>query len=91
MSATQYLNDGTKKRLSLRSNFNIRVIEGLSVRFSSNIQLIRDQFTLPAGDNSIEDLLLQQKQIATDFKTSFSVGLSYTFGSIYNSIINTRL
>lgn len=91
MSATQYLNDGTKKRLSLRSNFNIRVIEGLSVRFSSNIQLIRDQFNLPAGDNSIEDLLLQQKQIATDFKTSFSVGLSYTFGSIYNSIINTRL
>lgn len=91
MSATQFLNDGSKKRLSLRSNFNIRVIEGLSVRFSSNIQLIRDQFNLPAGDNSIEDLLLQQKQIATDYKTSFSVGLSYTFGSIYNSIINTRL
>lgn len=91
LSATQYLNDGTKKRLSIRSNFNVRIIEGLAVRFSSNLELIRDLFSLPAGDNSIEDLLLQQRQIATDFRTSFSVGLSYTFGSIYNSIINTRL
>ena len=30
-------------------------------------------------------------KIATDYRTNFSVGLSYTFGSIYNSIINTRL
>jgi hypothetical protein len=46
---------------------------------------------LAAGTTSIEELLLQQREIATDYKTNFSVGLSYTFGSIYNSIINTRL
>jgi hypothetical protein len=88
----QFLNDGTKKRLSLRSSLDIRVLEGLAVRFSSNINLIRDQYNLAASStSSIEDLLLQQRQIATDYKTSFSVGLSYTFGSIYNSVINTRL
>jgi hypothetical protein len=88
----QFLNDGTKKRLSLRSSLDIRVFEGLAVRFSSNINLIRDQYNLAASStSSIEDLLLQQRQIATDYKTSFSVGLSYTFGSIYNSVINTRL
>ena len=88
----QFLNDGTKKRLSLRSSLDIRVFEGLAVRFSSNINLIRDQYNLAATSTStIEDLLLQQRQIATDYKTSFSIGLSYTFGSIYNSVINTRL
>ena len=88
----QFLNDGTKKRLSLRSSLDIRVFEGLAVRFSSNINLIRDQYNLAASSTStIEDLLLQQRQIATDYKTSFSIGLSYTFGSIYNSVINTRL
>ena len=88
----QFLNDGTKKRLSLRSSLDIRVFEGLAVRFSSNINLIRDQYNLAASStSSIEDLLLQQRQIATDYKTSFSVGLSYTFGSIYNNVINTRL
>ena len=91
LNATQFLNDGTKKRLSLRSNLDIRVYEGLAVRFSGNINLIREQYSLAAGTTSIEELLLQQREIATDYKTNFSVGLSYTFGSIYNSIINTRL
>ena len=91
LNATQFLNDGTKKRLSLRSNLDIRVFEGLAVRFSGNINLIREQYSLAAGTTSIEELLLQQREIATDYKTNFSVGLSYTFGSIYNSIINTRL
>ena len=58
---------------------------------AGNINLIREQYNLAAGSTSIEDLLLQQRQIATDYRTNFSVGLSYTFGSIYNSIINTRL
>ena len=91
LNATQFLNDGTKKRLSLRSNLDIRVFEGLAVRFSGNINLIREQYSLAAGTTSIEELLLQQREIATDYKTNFSVGLSYTFGSMYNSIINTRL
>ena len=91
INATQFLNDGSKKRLFFRSDLDIRVFEGLAVRLSGNINLIREQYSLAAGNTSIEDLLLQQRQIATDYKTGFSVGLSYTFGSIYNSIINTRL
>ena len=91
LNATQFLNDGTKKRFSLRGDLDLRVFEGLAVRFSGNINLIREQYSLAAVSNSIEELLLQQRQIATDYKTNFSVGLSYTFGSIYNSVINTRL
>ena len=91
LNATQFLNDGTKKRFSLRSDLDIRVYEGLAVRLSGNVNLIREQYSLAAGNTSIEDLLLQQREIATDYRTNFSIGLSYTFGSIYNSIINTRL
>ncbi len=91
LNATQFLNDGSKKRFSLRSDLDIRIFEGLAVRLSGNINLIREQYSLAAGNTSIEDLLLQQRQIATDYRTGFSLGLSYTFGSIYNSIINTRL
>ena len=91
LNATQFLNDGSKKRLSLRSDLDIRVFEGLAVRLSGNINLIREQYNLAARSTSIEELLLQQRQIATDYKTSFSVGLSYTFGSIYNSIIKNTI
>ena len=91
IDGTQFFNDGTKKRFSLRSNLDIRVFEGLAVRFSGNVSLIREQYSLAAGNTSVEDLLLQQRRIASDYETNFSIGLSYTFGSIYNNIINTRL
>ncbi|MGB5419685.1 hypothetical protein [Algibacter sp.] len=67
------------------------MLKGFSVRFSGDLQFIRDQINLPAGEASIEDVLLQQKQIATDFDLGLSVGLTYTFGSAFNNIINTRL
>ncbi len=86
-----FLNDFSKNRLELYSNISVRVFKGLAVRFSGNLDIIRDQINLPSGSASLEDVLLQQKQIATDFEVGFRVGLSYTFGSAFNNIINTRL
>ncbi|TYA92184.1 hypothetical protein [Seonamhaeicola marinus] len=89
--ASSFLRDFSKNRLQINGSTSIRVIKGFSVRFSGNLAFIRDQINLPAGDASIEDVLLQQKQIATDFDMGLSVGVSYTFGSAFNNIINTRL
>ena len=86
-----FLNDFSKNRIQLNSSLDLRVFKGLSVRFSGRFEIIRDLINLPGGDASLEDVLLQQKQIATDFELGFSVGLSYTFGSAFNNIINTRL
>ena len=91
LRASSFLNDFQKNRVQLYGRFSVRIFKGLAVRFSGRFELIRDQINLPAGDASIEDVLLQQKQIATDFETGFSVGLSYTFGSAFNNVINTRL
>ena len=91
LRASSFLDDFEKNRVQLFGRFSVRLIKGLSVRFSGNFEIIRDQINLPAGNASIEDVLLQQKQIATDFEVGFSVGLSYTFGSAFNNIINTRL
>ncbi|MGB7395113.1 MAG: DUF481 domain-containing protein [Pricia sp.] len=91
LRGSTFLNDFDKNRVQLFGNVSVRLFKGLSVRFSGRFELIRDQINLPAGDASIEDVLLQQKQIATDFETGFSVGLSYTFGSAFNNVINTRL
>ncbi len=91
LRASTFLDDFSKNRLQLNGNVSVRVFKGFSVRFSGNMQFIRDQINLPAGDASLEDVLLQQKQIATDFDLSLSAGVSYTFGSAFNNIINTRL
>ena len=89
--ASQFLDQPDQNRLTLNNYINLRIVRGLSLRISGNFQLIRDQINLPQGEASIEDLLLRQRQISTNFQNRISLGLSYTFGSIFNNIVNTRL
>ena len=89
--ASQFLDQPDQNRLTLNNYVNLRIVRGLSLRISGNFQLIRDQINLPKGEASIEDLLLRQRQISTNFQNRVSIGLSYTFGSIFNNIVNTRL
>lgn len=91
LRTSTFLTDFKKNRTQFFGNISVRLFKGLAARFSGRMELIRDQINLPGGDASIEDVLLQQKQIATDFEVGFSVGLSYTFGSAFNNVINTRL
>lgn len=91
LRGSTFLEDFNKNRIELFGRLSVRIFKGLAVTFSGNFEVIRDQINLPSGDASIEDVLLQQKQIATDFELGFRVGLSYTFGSAFNNIINNRL
>ena len=91
VSAKSFIQDPSKNSFRLDSWFSIRVFEGLAIRLGGEIELIRDQLSLPKGNASIEDLLLQQKEIATDFYSEIRIGLSYTFGSAFNNYLNSRL
>lgn len=91
MSSSNFMNDWSKNRLVLNGQFSVRVFKGLSVSFGGNYELINDQISLPKGEVSLEDLLLAQRQQATSFQSSMNLGISYTFGAIYNNVINTRL
>ena len=88
---SQFLDLPEQNRLTINNNLNIRIIRGLSVRISAYFRFIRDQINLPKGEASVEDLLLRQRQISTNFQNRISMGLSYTFGSIFNNIVNQRL
>ncbi len=89
--ASHYFHDPTKNRLEMDSFVNIRIFKGLAVRLNGELNFIRDQLYLPKGETTLEDILLQQTQVATDYEMYVGLGLSYTFGSMYNNIINTRL
>lgn len=91
LSASAYLHDFSKNSVNMNSYIAVRVFKGLALRFSANMEVVKDQLNLPAGDASIEDILLRQKQIATDFEMGVGMGLSYTFGSAFNNVVNTRL
>jgi hypothetical protein len=52
---------------------------------------VHDQLYLARGDATEEEVLTRQRSLATAFRLNGSVGLTFTFGSIYNSIVNPRL
>ena len=89
--ASQFLDLPEQNRLTINNNINLRIVRGLSLRISAYFRFIRDQINLPKGQASVEDLLLRQRQISTNYQNRISMGLSYTFGSIFNNIVNNRL
>ena len=91
IEGSSYLHDPSKNRIEFSGQIRLRVAKGLSLRLSSGLELIHDQLYLEKGDASLEDVLLQQRQLATTYEVRSSIGLSYTFGSIYNNVVNTRL
>ncbi|HZD03784.1 MAG TPA: hypothetical protein VE173_02670, partial [Longimicrobiales bacterium] len=51
---------------------------------------IRDQLDLEKGDASDVDIITRRRQLATSFRASTSISVSYTFGSIFNNVVNPR-
>ena len=91
MEGSHYFHDASKYSIDLWSLLSVRVARGLSIRAQVAAERVMDQLYLPKGDASLEEILLQRRQLATNYELSGSLGLSYTFGSIYNSIVNERL
>jgi len=90
LEATHYFHDLSKHRATLTGNLSFRIVQGLSLTLSAQGQVIHDQLSLPRLGASDEDILLQRVQLATQYNYYTTVGFSYTFGSIYNNVVNPR-
>ncbi len=77
--------------IQFNTRVSARLTKNLSFRVSMNAQSIHNQIYLPQGDASLEEILLQQRSLATTYQYSFSAGIAFTFGSIYNNVVNRRL
>lgn len=85
-----FLHDISRHRLDLWGNLSLRVAEGFSFFVDGNVARVRDQLSLPKGSASDEEVLLQRKELATNYRYGSSFGVRYTFGSRYNNIVNPR-
>lgn len=90
LSAQSYLDDFSQNRLGVRGELDLRITGGLSFNTEARYSRVRDQLSLARGDAEDEEILLRLRQLATDYTYHLQVGLSYTFGSIFNTIVNPR-
>jgi len=87
---SHYLHDFDKNRLDIWSDVSLRVMQGLSLSLSGGYSKIHDQIGLPKGGASPEDVLLRRSELETSYSYWTSIGLSYSFGSMYSDIVNPR-
>jgi len=90
-----YLTNFDESRLKFYSieidgGINLRIVRGLSVRMQAGVEFIHDQLYLPESEASDVDILLGRVRLPTDIAFQFEAGLSYTFGSIFNNVVNPR-
>ena len=90
MQGAHFLHDASKFNLQVGGEVGVRIFRGLSLNGGGYVTFVRDQLNLARGFASNEDVLLKRKELATDWRYFISFGVSYTFGSIYNNIVNPR-
>ena len=87
---SQYLQDLSKSRLEASGELSLRIARGLSVSSEVNASRIRDQLSIPARGATDEEVLLRLRRLESGYEYNFQVSLTYTFGSIFSSIVNPR-
>lgn len=90
LEGRHFFNDFSKNRLTLDSKFSVRLTKQLSVYSEIQSEIIHDQVYLPKGDSSVEDLLLKRRKLATTYEISGELGIRFTFGSVFNNVVNER-
>lgn len=87
---SNYLHDFSLNNLNVNLSFSINLVKNLSLYLYGSYSFIHDQISLPKEGATAEEILTHIRQIKTQYSYYVSLGLSYSFGSIYNNVVNPR-
>jgi hypothetical protein len=87
---SQYLTKPDKYSIEAYGSTNVRLFKGFSFNVFTSLARTRDQIYLRRGEASTEEILVRQRQLATGYRYYVNFGLSYSFGSIFNNVVNPR-
>lgn len=89
---SNYMHDFALHRLELRGGIDVNLFSGFSFDIRGNVARIKNQIYLPLDEDiPLEEILLRRRQLGTDFEYGIDVGISFTFGSVFNNVVNPRL
>jgi hypothetical protein len=89
-SYSQYLHDRSFYNAGIFASADVRLFKGFSFNVGGDYSRVHDQLGLKKETASLQDILLQQRELKTNYSYFLSAGISYRFGSIFNNIVNPR-
>jgi hypothetical protein len=91
LEGSNFLDDFEQHSLELFSRLEIRLFRGLSLDIRGSAARVKDQIYEPMEDIPDEDVLLRRRELGTDYRYSVDIGFNFTFGSVFNSVVNPRM
>ena len=86
----QFLNRRRFYSVSAFGETSVRLFKGFSFNTFATIGRTRDQIYLPKAGATPQEILVRQRQLATSYQYSVNFGIAYSFGSIFNNVVNPR-
>ena len=90
VEVASFVPDFGKNHVSVWGDVSLNLFRGLSLNLYANLESVRDQISLPALEATSEEVLVNQRQLATSYRYYTFFGVSYSFGSIFSPIVNPR-
>jgi hypothetical protein len=87
---SQYLHNTRFNSYGTSGFLDLRIAKGLSFNVGGNYSRVNDQLYLVRGQLSDNQVIARQQALATNYRFFLNFGMSYTFGSIYNTVVNPR-
>jgi hypothetical protein len=87
---SQYLHDRGLYRIEAGARVSWRLTRGLSLDVNASASRVRDQLSLPGRGATPEEILLRLRELHSGYEVDVSYGLRYTFGSLFNNVVNPR-
>ena len=87
---SSFLPEIKQHRLDVEAEVSLRLARGLSFTVEGSASRLRDLISLPRRGATAEETLLRLRRLQSGYEYDLQVGLTYTFGSIFNTIVNPR-
>ena len=90
LGAQQYLHNLNLYNAYFNPEIEWQIFKGFSIDFGANFSFVNDRINIAQADLTNEEILLQIRQLDTDFTYYSYFGINYRFGSQYNNFVNPR-
>ena len=91
LEASMFLHDPSVHRIDLYARVEYRIVRGLNLDLQGSVARVKDQIYLSREGIPDEEILLERRQLGTDFEYELELGFSFTFGSVFNNVVNPRM